>query len=75
MAAVRGCTDQNARSSSATNPSCVITLVHGTFARGAEWTRPHSIMSEAIEANLKDVVVCYKDWSGLNAHQARFDAA
>jgi hypothetical protein len=26
------------------NPAYVVTLVHGTFARGAEWTRPGSIM-------------------------------
>ncbi|MCU1224635.1 MAG: hypothetical protein JWQ42_2728 [Edaphobacter sp.] len=76
MRVFEGCDDQNARSDSvASNPSYVVTLVHGTFARGAEWTRPHSIMSEALNRELKDVVVCYKDWSGLNAHQARFDAA
>jgi hypothetical protein len=57
------------------NPAYVVTLVHGTFARGAKWTRPWSIMWEALEDNLKEVDICYCDWSGMNTHQARIDAA
>jgi triacylglycerol esterase/lipase EstA (alpha/beta hydrolase family) len=56
-------------------PAYVVTLVHGTFARGAEWTRAGSVMWNTLERNLKDVVVCYFDWSGKNTHQARIDAS
>lgn len=54
-----------------------ITLVHGTFARNAAWTRPGSALREHIAAKLlpgRVVYHCFR-WSGLPSHRARDRAA
>jgi hypothetical protein len=53
--------------------TAVITLVHGTFARDALWTRPDSALSTALQQ-----VGCHVTrfaWSGRNSHRARSRAA
>jgi hypothetical protein len=53
-----------------------ITLVHGTFARNAAWTRPGSKLREHIEARLPGRVVYHRfRWSGWPSHLARDRAA
>ena len=53
-----------------------ITLVHGTFARNAAWTRPGSALREHLEARLPGRVVYHRfRWSGLPSHLARDRAA
>ncbi|MEU4475580.1 alpha/beta hydrolase [Micromonospora sp. NPDC023888] len=51
----------------------VITLVHGTFARDAPWTRPNSALSTSLER--AGCHVTRFPWSGRNSHRARSDAA
>lgn len=56
----------------------VVTLVHGTFAKGAPWTKEGSILRREIAATLgeheRDVVFDTFDWSGSNTHKARVKA-
>jgi hypothetical protein len=53
-----------------------ITLVHGTFARNAAWTRPGSALREHLEAHLPGRVVYHRfRWSGWPSHLARDLAA
>ena len=53
-----------------------ITLVHGTFARNAAWTRPGSALREHLEAHLPGRVVYHRfRWSGWPSHLARDHAA
>lgn len=53
-----------------------ITLVHGTFARNAAWTRPGSALREHLEARLPGRVVYHRfRWSGWPSHLARDRAA
>ena len=53
-----------------------ITLVHGTFARNAAWTRPGSALCEHLETSLPGRVVYHRfRWSGLPSHLARDRAA
>jgi hypothetical protein len=53
-----------------------ITLVHGTFARNAAWTRPGSALREHLEAHLPGPVVYHRfRWSGWPSHLARDHAA
>jgi hypothetical protein len=53
-------------------PDYVITLVHGTFAKNAEWARPESQFSRWLASGLSSTVeVGSFDWSGLNSHDAR----
>lgn len=57
-------------------PTYVITLVHGTFARDAEWIRPESAFSELIRRELAEPSLIKSfQWSGDNNHQARFSGA
>lgn len=56
----------------------VVTLVHGTFAKGAPWTRDGSILRREIAAGLGEhgrrVVFDSFEWSGRNTHRARVKA-
>jgi hypothetical protein len=51
----------------------VITLVHGTFARDAPWTRSDSALSTSLRQ--AGCHVTQFAWSGRNSHRARSDAA
>ncbi len=54
----------------------VITLVHGTFDRNAQWTQPESqLRSELSKCLPGDTEFKYFDWSGDNSHRARLMAA
>ncbi|MEV4118711.1 hypothetical protein [Micromonospora sp. NPDC049645] len=53
--------------------ACVITLVHGTFARDAPWTRSDSALSTSLRR--AGCQVTQFAWSGRNSHRARSDAA
>lgn len=58
------------------NPSCIVTLVHGTFAKNAPWTSPDSRLAERLEeAGLGPVQVRRFSWSGRNSFGARRQAA
>jgi hypothetical protein len=53
----------------------VVTLVHGTFARGAAWCQEGSPVCEAIRARFGDsVVIDVFEWSGSVQHEARVQA-
>ena len=54
---------------------CIITLVHGTFARDAAWTRAGSPLREALSAALgRNVDFHVFAWSGRNSHRMRLKA-
>jgi hypothetical protein len=58
------------------DPATTVTLVHGTFARGAAWTRPDSAMrTEWPTSPERPVVFTVFEWSGENSHEARQTAA
>lgn len=58
------------------DPSCIVTLVHGTFARNAPWTSPVSnLVGRLQDAALGRVQVRIFSWSGLNSFGARARAA
>lgn len=56
----------------------VVTLVHGTFAKGALWTREGSTLrreiADALGAHEANVIFDVFEWSGRNAHKARVKA-
>lgn len=53
----------------------IVTLVHGTFAPDAEWTKPGSELRRTIEASLGQSVAFQTfAWSGRNTHAARLAA-
>jgi hypothetical protein len=62
-------------------PHIVLTLVHGTWARGAAWTRPESPFRIMIQDELCGLgaasvtVISDFEWSGLNRHEDRREAA
>lgn len=57
-------------------PQYVITLVHGTYARGAPWTKEGSLFRARLEAALGPHLIYSRfEWSGGNSHQARQEAA
>jgi pimeloyl-ACP methyl ester carboxylesterase len=57
-------------------PSRVVVLVHGTFAREAEWIRPSSQFSVSLASSLGyGTEVRSFRWSGANSHSARLQAA
>src|SRR5262249_47174563 len=59
-----------------TCPAYVITLVHGTFARRANWSRPESNFAKALQARINNTVRFESfDWSGFNLHRARLLAS
>jgi hypothetical protein len=53
-------------SQSASAPPIVVTLVHGTFAKGAPWTKDGSVLRQEIAAELgreeKDVIFDVFEW-------------
>jgi hypothetical protein len=54
----------------------LVTLVHGTFARGSEWTKPHSVIRKKIGEKLGERIhISVFKWSGLNSFGARKNAA
>jgi hypothetical protein len=56
--------------------TCVVTLVHGTWAQHAAWTEMTSPLVEALRTKLGDgVQVEPFQWSGRNSHYARSRAA
>jgi len=57
------------------NPKYAVTLIHGTFATGADWTKSGSMLRQNIAEQLKDVEFNIFNWSGRNTHQARIAAA
>jgi hypothetical protein len=64
-------------SDDANQPGCVVTLVHGTFARQAAWTQPGSKLRDALTKHLggKEIVGFERfNWSGDNNHSARLQA-
>jgi hypothetical protein len=65
---------------SPTNVSFVITLVHGTWARGAAWTQLDSPFSNQLREELKNrhattVKFFRHEWCGTNTHQDRRKAS
>lgn len=56
----------------------IITLVHGTFARGAAWTSEGSVLrqrlAEATHEAGGDIAFDVFEWSGQNTHKARVRA-
>lgn len=59
-----------------TEPAYVLTLVHGTFARGAPWTHEESAFTKAlVDALAAPVRVERHDWSGRNSLAHRAEAA
>jgi hypothetical protein len=59
----------------------IVTLVHGTWATGAPWTRPGSLFPDELDVALRslgaDAVTFVDDfpWSGKNLHEDRRDAS
>lgn len=60
------------------NRPTVITLVHGTFARGTPWTQPGSILRRKLADEMRErcgeVNFDVFEWSGKNTHKARIRA-
>lgn len=56
-------------------PQTVITLVHGTWARRARWTRPDSRLCSALREGLPHVLFERFIWSGSNSITSRESAA
>jgi hypothetical protein len=57
-------------------PAAVATLVHGTWARGAGWTRAESPLGTALRAAFHDRVAVFRfEWTGHNRARARARAA
>jgi hypothetical protein len=54
----------------------LITLIHGTFDKGAAWTRPDSALQQALNDGLgvRAKVQAF-EWTGHNTHGARLRAA
>jgi hypothetical protein len=54
----------------------IVTLVHGTRARGAAWTQPGSAFREALSVRLGGAVQFETfEWTGRNSHEDRQEAA
>ena len=51
-----------------------IILVHGTWARGATWTRKGSLLRQALESRFPNAELREFTWTGRNANRARFGA-
>lgn len=58
------------------SPSCIVTLVHGTFARNAPWTSADSdLVGRLKAAGIGPVQIRCFSWSGWNSFGARARAA
>jgi hypothetical protein len=56
--------------------TCVVTLIHGTWAKHAAWTKIPSPLTEALANNLgRGLRLESFQWSGRNLHYARSQAA
>jgi hypothetical protein len=53
------------------HPEVVITLVHGTWARNATWTRASSPLCSALRAEFPRMLIVPFTWSGANTMRAR----
>lgn len=53
----------------------IIILVHGTWARNAQWAQPGSSLWQALDRELGHPAILPFQWSGKNTFQAREDAA
>lgn len=53
---------------------CVVTLVHGTFAKHAPWMRDESQFCIALREKLPQTAIRRFCWSGSNTHTARLQA-
>lgn len=54
----------------------VVTLVHGTFARNAAWTKPQSLLSTTLTSTFNGQILLEAfNWSGWNSPVSRFNAA
>lgn len=54
----------------------VVTLIHGTFARGAAWTERDAPWATALRDRFGGALLMQRFlWSGANSHKARRDAA
>ena len=53
----------------------LVTLVHGTFARGASWTQDGSSIRRVLRERFGDRAIFQRfDWSARNTHSARLSA-
>jgi len=56
----------------------LVTLVHGTFARGTSWTQDGSTLrqriAEALQVAADGIIFDVFEWSGRNTHRARIKA-
>jgi hypothetical protein len=53
----------------------IITLIHGTWARGADWTQEHSFFRQRLQEKLRTPVNFRRfEWSGRNSHAQRLQA-
>jgi hypothetical protein len=52
----------------------IVTLIHGTFARGASWTGPDSRLAQSLKNVIPGVEIRAFKWSGKNMHRARLQA-
>lgn len=57
------------------SPQYVVTLVHGTFATEADWTRPSHHSAEGWQNDLGSTIFAPFKWSGSNSHEARLSAS
>ena len=57
-----------------TNPTYVITLVHGTWADTRGWVAPGSVLRRELDARLGPVVFREFPWSSAHTHAARTEA-
>jgi len=53
----------------------LVTLVHGTFAPGAAWTRQDSALCAALRREIPGASIEAFTWSGRNSNDARMQAA
>jgi len=54
----------------------IITLIHGTWARGAQWTKDTSPLANALKERIEgEVRIETFSWSGRNLHSSRRRAA
>lgn len=56
-------------------PRISVTLVHGTFASDAAWTRPDSLLSAALNSPPVNADIAAFGWSGRNTVRARREGA
>jgi hypothetical protein len=55
--------------------SPIFVLVHGTFARNAQWARAGSLLRQKLKSRFGNAAIVSYRWSGWNSHKARATAA